>query len=177
MSNLKGKVGPVEIEWKKIPHGQTGSASFVFTDAPGKPVSVNWRMDGFGLILETPDGVFSYDLRERLLDDGGSEFEIHSRGSGFSRRGLQFIREGDAALSAAGGGTKKALKIKSQMPGKILKVLVKAGDSVQKDQPLLVMEAMKMENEIRAPQAGEIAEVKVAEGQTVETGAALILFG
>ena len=61
------------------------------------------------------------------------------------------------------------------MPGKILRISVKAGDSVEKGQALLVMEAMKMENEIRASHSGKIAALKVSEGQAVETGADLCL--
>jgi glutaconyl-CoA decarboxylase len=71
---------------------------------------------------------------------------------------------------------KKGVKVKSQMPGKILRIHVKAGDAVKKGQSLLVMEAMKMENEIKSLQDGVIKEVKVTEGQAIETGAELILF-
>ena len=61
------------------------------------------------------------------------------------------------------------------MPGKIIRVLVQEGAEVQKDQPLLVMEAMKMENEIRSPQNGVVGQLKVSEGSTVESGADLII--
>jgi 3-methylcrotonyl-CoA carboxylase alpha subunit len=61
------------------------------------------------------------------------------------------------------------------MPGKIVRILVQAGAQVEKGQPLLVMEAMKMENEIRAAGAGKVSAVKVIEGQAVETGADLML--
>ncbi|MBI3932606.1 MAG: acetyl-CoA carboxylase biotin carboxyl carrier protein subunit [Acidobacteria bacterium] len=61
------------------------------------------------------------------------------------------------------------------MPGKIVRVLVGAGDEVGAGQGLVVMEAMKMENELRAPRAGRVRELPVREGQTVETGALLAL--
>lgn len=64
----------------------------------------------------------------------------------------------------------------SGMPGKIVKVYVKAGDSVKEGQPLLVMEAMKMENEMRAAKDVVIKEVKVEAGSAVETGSLLISF-
>lgn len=64
--------------------------------------------------------------------------------------------------------------IHAKMPGKIIKVLVKPGQSVEKDQPVLVMEAMKMENEIRAMTAGEVSKLLVSEGQAVESGALLM---
>jgi biotin carboxyl carrier protein len=59
------------------------------------------------------------------------------------------------------------------MPGKILRTLVAAGSPVEAGQGLVVMEAMKMENELRAPRAGTVRAVHVQEGQTVETGTLL----
>jgi pyruvate carboxylase subunit B len=56
------------------------------------------------------------------------------------------------------------------MPGKIVTVLVNVGDTVEKDQGLLVVEAMKMENELRAPGPGVVREVRVNSGQAVEAG-------
>lgn len=64
--------------------------------------------------------------------------------------------------------------IKSSMPGKIIKILRKKGEPVQADEPLLIIEAMKMENEIRAPEAGVIEEIGVREGDKIETGALLV---
>jgi biotin carboxyl carrier protein len=61
------------------------------------------------------------------------------------------------------------------MPGKLVRVLVSAGEDVGAGQGLVVMEAMKMENEIRAPRAGRVKEAPVREGQAVEMGALLVL--
>lgn len=60
--------------------------------------------------------------------------------------------------------------VKSPMPGTVIKVMAKVGDSVGKDEPVLVLEAMKMENEICAPYTSRIKEIFVSEGETV-TGA------
>jgi biotin carboxyl carrier protein len=65
--------------------------------------------------------------------------------------------------------------IVSPMPGRIVKVLVREGDVVAAHQGLVVVEAMKMENELRAPRAGTVSTVKVVEGMSVEGGAALIV--
>jgi len=56
------------------------------------------------------------------------------------------------------------------MPGKVVAVLVEAGARVERGQGLLVIEAMKMENEIGAPRAGTVSEVRVKPGQAVEPG-------
>ena len=66
-------------------------------------------------------------------------------------------------------------QIAAPMPGKVVKVFVKPGDSVTARQPLVVVEAMKMENELRASRDGTVAEVHVREGVSVEAGAPLIV--
>lgn len=63
--------------------------------------------------------------------------------------------------------------IDSPMPGKVIKILVAEGDEVKEGQGIIVVEAMKMENELRAPKAGKIREIKVKEGDAVEMGARL----
>ncbi len=65
--------------------------------------------------------------------------------------------------------------IVSPMPGRIVKVLVREGDLVTAQQGLVVVEAMKMENELRAPRAGQVSAVKVVEGMSVDGGAVLIV--
>jgi biotin carboxyl carrier protein len=61
------------------------------------------------------------------------------------------------------------------MPGKVVRVLVEAGDAVLARQPLVVVEAMKMENELRADRDGTIAEIHAREGLLVEAGALLVV--
>jgi biotin carboxyl carrier protein len=73
------------------------------------------------------------------------------------------------AKSAAGEGL-----VRSPMPGRVLKVLVKEGDEVEAGTPLVVVEAMKMENELAAARTGKVARVFVAAGATVEGGAKLV---
>lgn len=62
------------------------------------------------------------------------------------------------------------MSVSAPMPGNILDVRVKPGDSVKAGDTLLILEAMKMENEISAPQDGTIASVNVAKGDTVNSG-------
>lgn len=69
------------------------------------------------------------------------------------------------------------LKLTAPMPGKIVKILVAVGDTVEAGRGVLVMEAMKMENELKAVRAGTIQEIRVREGQAVETGAVLLVIG
>ena len=75
-----------------------------------------------------------------------------------------------AAAPIAAGGT----AVKAPMPGNIMKINVKAGDAVKKGDVLVVLEAMKMENDICAPADGTVASVVVSQGATVETDAVLV---
>ena len=79
-----------------------------------------------------------------------------------------------ALLAGSGGGAAGGGVLSSPMPGKIVKLLVKPGDPVQEGQTLLVMEAMKMQNELKTSTTGTVLTVHVQEGGTVETGQALI---
>ena len=72
-------------------------------------------------------------------------------------------------------GRKGDESIDAVMPGKVVRVLVAAGDAVRADQGLVVVEAMKMENEIRAPRDGRVKRIDVEPGQNVETGSRLLL--
>ena len=78
-----------------------------------------------------------------------------------------------APVSAPAGGE----QVTSPMPGNILAVNVAAGDTVRKGQVLMILEAMKMENEIMSPSDGKIVSVSVTKGATVESGTLLCVIG
>jgi acetyl/propionyl-CoA carboxylase alpha subunit len=180
VSGVKGKVGGVELEWQSVPQGSSGEALCV---QGGTKVSVSWRRDREGLWIETDRGVFGFDIVGETGDDGRVVYQLRRRvvGAGIGPsgqgewRGLSFLRAGEESVAAAAGGQKRGVRIRAQMPGKIIRISVKIGDIVEKGQSLLVMEAMKMENEIRAAQSGKVTTLKVTEGQIVETGADLCL--
>lgn len=75
--------------------------------------------------------------------------------------------------AAAGAGE----KIAAPMPGTIVSVNVSDGQSVKKGDVLVVLEAMKMENEIKAPKDGTITGISVSKGESVDTGATLVTLG
>jgi biotin carboxyl carrier protein len=79
-------------------------------------------------------------------------------------------RRGGEVAGAAG-----EQRILAPMPGKVLRVLVQPGQDVAARQPLVVVEAMKMENELSSPRAGRVKEVTAVEGQSVEAGRILIV--
>ena len=74
------------------------------------------------------------------------------------------------AAAPAAGGAEGSVKIVSPMPGKILAIKANAGQAVKRGDVVMILEAMKMENEITAPQDGTIAGIHVAVGDSVESG-------
>jgi glutaconyl-CoA decarboxylase len=77
-----------------------------------------------------------------------------------------------AAAPSAG-----SITVDAPMPGKVLGIKVSAGQAVKKGDVVVILEAMKMENEIVAPEDGTVASINVASGENVETGATLITIG
>lgn len=117
-----------------------------------------------------------------MLVDGRShaiEFEEHKDvvqvllGNQVNR--IDIVDERRARLREATKGFTAEGKqiITAPMPGKVVKVLVKLGDEVKEGQGLVVVEAMKMENELKSPKAGKIVELVAKEGTAVENGAKL----
>jgi len=77
------------------------------------------------------------------------------------------------ALGASGRGNNSGASIRAPMPGRVVRVLVKPGDRLDVGTPAVIVEAMKMENELHADAAGTVASVSVAEGDTVDAGQVL----
>lgn len=129
--------------------------------------------------FEEADGVISFLFQNHsyLIDtvENGTNYDVYTRGSYRSVKIFNdemLLHESLKSGKAMGGDT----GLTSGMPGKIIKVLVKEGDEVEEGAPLLIMEAMKMENEMKAPTSAKIKKVLVAAGDNVETGATLIQF-
>ena len=101
------------------------------------------------------------------------DVEVEETGAGTSTAAapVSAPKAAPSAPKASAGAGK--VKITAPMPGKILSVKVKAGQSVAKGDVVMILEAMKMENEIVAPEAGTIASIDVNEGASVEAGAVL----
>lgn len=137
----------------------------------GTPVPVDARPlpGGWSLLV----GGRSHDVS--VEDTGVGELAIHVSGQTLRvsvadpRPEWPRKHRGDAA---AGAGTKA---IVAPMPGRVVKVLTKPGERVVARQGLVVVEAMKMENELRAPRDGLVTEVRVKEGMSVEANMVLVV--
>ena len=114
-----------------------------------------------------------------ILTEGRSyEVSVEPRGDAYHvRHGAaeQLVRLTDPSRRAReeGPDADGPVQILSQMPGKVVRVLVGEGDEVTAGQGVIVVEAMKMENEIAAPKDGKVASLRVEPGQSVEGGAVL----
>lgn len=113
------------------------------------------------------------------VGDGAASRQVRSVATG--RNGLTEVHVGGVVVEAivngrrtAGDGgsasAEGASRLTAPMPGKVVRVLVAPGDQVEARQPLVVVEAMKMENELTAPRAGTVSDVPVTEGMSVEAG-------
>jgi biotin carboxyl carrier protein len=125
------------------------------------------------------DGVISFLFQNHsyLVDavDNGTNYEVYTRGSFRSVKIFNdemLLHESLKSGKAMSGDTGLA----SGMPGKIIKVLVSEGDEVDEGTPLLIMEAMKMENEMKATGPAKVKKILVKPGDNVETGASLIQY-
>jgi len=97
-----------------------------------------------------------------LVNDQRSAFEVSDPRSLQTRVGV-------------GAGQDGARPVKAPMPGRVVRVLVQVGDEVDAQQGLVVIEAMKMQNELKAPKAGRVIRVAVAEGDAVQAGGLLVV--
>jgi biotin carboxyl carrier protein len=124
-------------------------------------------------------GPSSYSI---LVDHRSFDFEVVREGEDLmvaSRGGATRVTLVDAARKSRQPGARAQAagkaSLKAMMPGRVVNVLVNVGDEVAAQQGLLVVEAMKMENELKAPKAGKVVEIKVKAGQTVEKGELLLV--
>jgi 3-methylcrotonyl-CoA carboxylase alpha subunit len=155
-----------------------------FIDEAGHRYATSGPTSGDGLVRVTVDGE-TFSLAVEPAAPGiyrvciGDRVEtLHCVADGttvhlFWRGRAYRLRRG-AGRSGASGPTSDA-SLEAPMPGRVVQVAVAVGDTVTKGQPLVVIEAMKMENIVRAPREGRVAKVAVAVGARVAPGQPLIV--
>ncbi len=145
-------------------------------DAPGR---FALTIDGRERIVDArtlEPGVYSLlvDGAAYLVEiDGRSpDLTVHVRDQSIAISLLDARRKllAQTAARAGAAGADGPQVVRSPMPGKVVKILVKAGDAIRAGAGVVVVEAMKMENELRAPRDGTVKKILVAEGQAVESG-------
>ena len=118
---------------------------------------------------------FIFNHRSYLIDivRKGDDYTVFTKGSHKTIQLLTEERRLYNELAGSGPGKEEAV-LKAGMPGKVVEVLVQMGEEVKEGDLLLVMEAMKMENEIRASHSGKVKKIYVKQEENVETGARLL---
>jgi biotin carboxyl carrier protein len=155
-----GREIPVDVT-----HLPTGKIQVVLegraleVDAFGSGSSTHLALEGRGVDL--------------WLEGAPPEVGVVAHGRRFYAR-VENERTRDLHGISRGRGGQGAGLVKSPMPGRVVKVLVKEGDAVLAGQPLVVVEAMKMENELGAERDGVVKKIFVSPGATVEGGARLL---
>jgi biotin carboxyl carrier protein len=120
------------------------------------------------ITLHSPK-IFPYSL---ATDELSLTFEAWSKDKWRAVQGAKTFTVQSLSYESSSAGAQN--EIRTQMPGRILKVFVKPGDTIKAQQTLLIVEAMKMENEIRATADAVVKEISVQPGQSVESGSILI---
>ena len=133
----------------------------------GKPVQPESKAD----IIEVQPGVYSV-----ILDGCSYEFAVTGTEIEIDGIRLQVEVEDPRKWNPAGSSRKaEGLEaIKAPMPGKVVRILVAAGDEVVAGQGLVVLEAMKMQNEMKSPRTGRVVNIAVKEHEAVNAGSVLL---
>jgi biotin carboxyl carrier protein len=143
-----------------------GSGWAITVDSRPVPVDIVRNGERWSLLV----GTRSHDVAVERI--GQVERTVHVDGDAVAL----FLSTGRArrgrSVGPAGSGT---MRVVAPMPGRVVKLLVSTGEQVAARQGLVVVEAMKMENELRAPRAGTVTEVAVAAGASVDAGTLLVV--
>ena len=161
----------VEIEGRRrrveLPSSETGSAVTIIVD--GKPTVADVRVLRDGVLSLLIDGrQFQCVLQH---DAAGDSVMVAGRRFSFSIADPRSLAE-QMGVTAGSDGSKA---VKAPMSGRVVRVLAAAGDQVEKERGLVVIEAMKMQNELKSPKAGRVLRVSVAVGDTVAAGDVLVI--
>ncbi|MBF6589272.1 MAG: biotin/lipoyl-binding protein [Ktedonobacterales bacterium] len=160
----------------------------------GKEFQVEWNPIGVALTLASEDGeaashygliagTRSYDLYVRSLPDNEREADLGTRTIEVSLDGQTYtITVRDERTQALASLASEAhisgeIAMRAPMPGLVSNVLAEEGAVVRRGQTIIVLEAMKMENDLTSPRAGVVKRLRVTRGQTVNQGDTLALIG
>jgi biotin carboxyl carrier protein len=163
--NYIGTIGEKEV---RVAVRETGVARYAVTiDGQEHLVDAHQVQSSVWSVLY---GETSFEVDVQGRDE---EFEVLIAGDCYK---FALMNEQRKALMRAGGkGAAGKAMVSSPMPGKVVKLLVREGEEVKADQGVIVVEAMKMENELKSAVTGKVKEIFVKEGDVVESGAKLLL--
>ncbi len=140
----------------------------------GRSYEVNG--DEGAAITEVRPGVYSIldgtrSVEARVVASGGG-YTVHLDGARFEVEVFDPRDRKSASSSGAGDGPQR---VAAPMPGKVIRTLVEGGSEVAAGDGLVVVEAMKMQNEMKSPKAGRVVELRTRAGETVSVGDVLVV--
>lgn len=153
--------GRVEVDGREFKASLAVAGSL--TVPGGSAVGVSLLLDGA-----------AHGLAARSVSSG--TWELESAGRAFRAEVLDERAARIRRLSGSAGGAGGAPALKAPMPGLVVRVAVENGQAVEVGAPVVIVEAMKMENELRAPAAAQVSKVRVAAGDAVEKDQVLVEF-
>ncbi|HLG48409.1 MAG TPA: acetyl/propionyl/methylcrotonyl-CoA carboxylase subunit alpha [Reyranella sp.] len=171
------ETGHDEVRWKDgerevaviVRRPRDGSLSL---ELPGGAVEANVRHGEDGrLAIRLGNDTFTAAVVRRTANDGGTDYTLFADGGSQRLRLVDPLDVTQYEAVASGEGS-----VRSPLPGKIIDLRVKPGDTVTRGQPLLVLEAMKMEHTLAAPADGKVKSVRYAVGEQVPEDAELVEF-
>ncbi|MGH2457581.1 MAG: acetyl-CoA carboxylase biotin carboxyl carrier protein subunit [Chloroflexota bacterium] len=163
-----------------------------YVDVEDRTIELDFQEEGEQLLVRVGDDVLTVDLRQvtepslysLLIDNRSFELFVEQNGDVFDvliGGELFHLKVQDEWARRLANIQRKTqvetglLAIKAPMPGAVISVEVTPGQDVKKGQGVVILSAMKMENEIKTPRAGRVKSVEVQPGQTVEQGRTLVV--
>ena len=137
----------------------------VLAEAGGRRYELEARSLGAGEYLLVHEGRV-YECSVGAREGGAAEVSVGARAYDVRLTDPKRLRGAGAAAAQDAGRA----QVKAPMPGKVVRVLVGAGEAVEAGQALVVVEAMKMQNELKSPKSGSVAELRAVAGATVNAG-------
>ena len=151
----------------ELPSNADGAATTIVVD--GKQTVADVRMLRDGVLSLIVGGRQFQCILQRDAD--GDAVVVAGKRFGFSIADPRSL----AGQRGATGGSDGPKAVKAPMPGRVVRILVAVGDEVEKERGLVVIEAMKMQNELKSPKTGHVFRVAVAVGDTVAAGDVLVI--
>jgi biotin carboxyl carrier protein len=166
----------------------------LIAEVDGRSYALDVRREGARVEASVDGRRYELEARETeagaflLLAAGGRVYECRANGAGAVAGGTREVQIGDEVFQvklidpkrlrgARGAGAEASgrAQVTASMPGKVVRVLVEAGASVEAGDGLVVVEAMKMQNELKSPKSGTVVEVRAGAGATVNAGDVLVV--
>lgn len=163
-----------------------------YVDVEDRTIELDFQEEGEQLLVRVGEDVFTLDLRqvtqpslysllidnrsyELFVEENGDEFDVLIGGEMFHLKVQDEWARRLANIQRKTQVETGLLAIKAPMPGAVISIEVTPGQDVTKGQGVVILSAMKMENEIKTPRAGRVKSVEVQPGQTVEQGRTLVV--